>query len=117
MRALLLLALWSSPAGADPPRPDVTVAAPGPALATLEHQPTRSPTTATSQGGFSGIIITPPALADARPYPGGMVIAPPDTGDRMNAFIAPWALDPQALWQHVTRGLGTLWDALQPQAL
>jgi hypothetical protein len=119
MRALLVLALWGSPAGADPAaRPDATTAAPtGPALATFERQPMRSTTTPTHLGGFSGLVITPPPIADALPYPGGMVIAPPDTGDRMNGFIAPWALNPQALWQHVTRGLGTIWDVLQPQTL
>ena len=40
-----------------------------------------------------GDVITPPAFADARPYPEGMVIAPPATGDRMNA-LAPGALRP-----------------------
>jgi hypothetical protein len=119
MRALLLLALWSSPAGADRgPRPTSTTAAtPGPALATLERQPTHAATNATTHGGFSGVIITPPPIADALPYPRGMVIAPPDTGDRMNLFVAPWASSPRALWQYVEGGLDTLWSALHSQTL
>lgn len=28
-------------------------------------------------------VVVPPALRDAEPWPRGMVIAPPDTGDRM----------------------------------
>lgn len=40
-----------------------------------------------------GDVITPPDFADARPYPEGMVIAPPATGDPMNA-LAPGALRP-----------------------
>lgn len=34
-----------------------------------------------------GDVIAPPSdFADARPYPEGMVIAPPATGDAMNAW-------------------------------
>ena len=32
-----------------------------------------------------GDVLEPPALADAQPWPRGMVIAPPATGDRMVA--------------------------------
>lgn len=38
-------------------------------------------------------VIVPPLLADARAWPRGMVIAPPETGDRMpNALAAPTPL-------------------------
>jgi hypothetical protein len=42
--------------------------------------------------GMLGDIFTPPAHPDARPWPHGMVITPPPTPDRMQAWI-PSELD------------------------
>jgi len=36
----------------------------------------------------NGLVVPPPDFADARPWPRGMVITPPATGDRM-AIVSP----------------------------
>ena len=126
MRALLLLALASSAAMADPAAQPAPVRESGPAtsagsaaerrgsVATIELRPNGL---TTNPDGYTGIVITPRPHPDARPYPHGMVISPPDTGDRMNVLVPPWAWSPRGLWQRFEHELGTIWDALQPRKL
>lgn len=125
MRVLLAIALLSSPAMADPApnsgsdtgTPTVSNSGNGatdPNSATERWQPY----TPADLGGFSGIIIVPKPTQDALPHPRGMVIAPPETGDRMaNALAVPGTCGLCSFWQQLEDGLGTLWRALQsPQS-
>ena len=68
----------------------------------------QQPHTSADPDGFSGIILVPKPMQDALPYPRGMVIAPPETGDRMAT-----GLTRPSLWQRIGDGLGALWRALQ----
>lgn len=58
-------------------------------------------------GGWSaGMVIDPGPLADAQPYPRGMVIAPPDPGDRMVIPPGERGLPgPQNLAERLVHGL------------
>lgn len=124
MRALLAIAFLSRAAMADPnagsgmgagTTPGAgSGAATGSAAAAEQWQPY----TPADHGGFSGIVIVPEPTRDALPYPRGMVIAPPDIGDRMaNVLTRPWSWSSRSWWQRFTGGLGAIWDALQPQHL
>jgi hypothetical protein len=121
MRALLAIAFLSSSAMADPAPgpspspvrgPESGVAAPVPSPDRWQaYQPA-------DQGGFSGIVVVPKPMQDALPYPRGMVITPPDTGDRMgNALTSPWAWASRSLWQRFGEGIDAIWSVLQPQNL
>ncbi len=83
MRALgvvLLLTVFSS---AEPPRPAIK-AGPSKVIEAPAWEPPARPTTKVP--GMTGadstaIVIDPGAHADARPWPHGIVIRPPETGD------------------------------------
>ena len=64
--------------------PRDTVRRPAPCRA----QPPAGPVIAGLEIEVTGDVIAPPVFADARPYPRGMVIAPPDSGDPMT-IVAP----------------------------
>jgi hypothetical protein len=89
MRALLAVMWWSASALADPAPGTGSAAGPAaPVTAAREQAPHYDPA---DHGGFSGIVIVPAPIQDALPYPRGMVVAPPDTGDRMaNVLTRPW---------------------------
>jgi len=126
MRALLAIGLLSSSVMADPttnPSSD-----PGTSIVSRSGNASGSGSGATGahaaanqwqpyvpedHGGFSGIVIMPKPTQDALPYPRGMVIAPPEIGDRMpNLFAKPWTWALRSLWQRFGDGVGALWNAL-----
>ncbi len=96
MRALLAVALLTGSARADEPAPELV----------------RPP--ATDPSGFTGEVIAPPKdFADARPWPRGMVITPPDPGDRMpNLLLQPWRWPSRGLWQRLEDAALGVIDAL-----
>jgi hypothetical protein len=114
MRALLVIAALSSSMMADP----VSTSDPVPARAAVRGTPGSAfagePWHAyvpADRGGFSGIVIAPTPIPDALPYPRGLVIAPPEIGDRMgNVLTRPW-------WRRLGDGLDTIWNALQSHTL
>jgi hypothetical protein len=125
MRALLAIVFLSSSAMADPvpavgsgrgsAAGSAAVAPAAPAIAALGQW---QPYTPADHGGFSGIVIVPEPTQDALPYPRGMVIAPPDVGDRMaNVLTRPWSWSTRSLWQRLGDGAGAIWNALKPQHL
>jgi hypothetical protein len=117
MRALLAIAFLASPVLADPATPASGSAGAGTGSALVIRDGERADPPA-EHGGDPGIIITPRPTADAQPYPRGMVIAPPDVGDRMANLVArPWAWGSRSLWQRLEDELGALWNALQSPAL
>lgn len=120
MRALLAMAFLSSSAVAEPV-PGVgsgTGSAAGPAVPATTAREQGSHYDPADHGGFSGIVIVPAPMPDALPYPRGMVIAPPDTGDRMaNVLTRPWTWSTRSLWQRLGDGAGAIWSALVPQHL
>jgi hypothetical protein len=97
MRALLVIAALTSSALAEP-KPL--------ARAELESRPLElEPPTKDSVNG----IIVPAPHPDARPYPRGMVIAPPATGDRMANLAEPWWLSlARSWWQQLSEGIAQL---------
>jgi hypothetical protein len=102
MRALLVIALLCSPALAEP-KPSTAGSAtrtePEARLPDIER-----PTQDTVNG-----IIVPAPHPDARPYPRGMVIAPPATGDRMANLTEPWWLSTaRSWWQQLSAGIAQL---------
>jgi hypothetical protein len=123
MRIIIAMLWLTSSAIAEPGRGSAaggeartpTLAAPGsPGNAREPSQPY----TPADRGGFSGIVIVPPATTDARPYPRGMVIEPPDVGDSMaNELVKPWTWSSRSLWQRFGDGLRALWDQAQPREL
>lgn len=105
MRVLLFIAVLSSSAIADSaaPKDQVPSAAEGTARVHGDRP----------AGAAAGVIV-PPAIPDAQPYPRGMVIAPPYTGDWMlNPAISPWLLLTRSLWH----GLGEAFAQLHGAAL
>jgi hypothetical protein len=120
MRALLAIAFVTSSAMADPANPTsppVAGAGSGSAIATLDLERPH-PDTSADRGGDPSIIIVPTPMADAQHYPRGMVIAPPDIGDRMaNQLPSPLAWTSRSLWQRLEDGLGAAWNALRPPHL
>jgi hypothetical protein len=114
MRVLLAIVFLASPALADPVTPasgSATEAGTGSALVTRDRERPEPPA---ERGGDLGFIIVPKPITDAQPYPRGMVIAPPDVGDRMaNLVASPWTWGSRSLWQRLEDGLGALWNALQ----
>ena len=119
MRIVLAMLLIGSPAAADPESGSATKELPPITIQGIplghgtggEQPPTADPR-------FSGIIIPPQPMADMLPWPRGMVIAPPDIGDRMpNLLLRPWTWGSRSLWQRFGDGLGALWDALQSPKL
>jgi hypothetical protein len=117
MRALLAIAFLSPLAMADP-APGVGAGS-GAAAAVARSATERwQPYTPADHGGFSGIVIVPKPTQDALPYPRGMVLSPPDTGDRMaNVLTRPWTWSTRSLWQRLGDGAGAIWQALAPQRL
>ena len=127
MRALLavLVAMVSSVATADPTPKPGSAETRQPARGSSEHatastaearQAKVNPSPCTP--GMACVIIDPGPFVDAQPYPRGMVIAPPATGDRMLIPLEPWWKSiPRALWQHLDKDLATIWSALQPASL
>jgi hypothetical protein len=87
MRALFAIVLFTLPAVAQPGKPAVltgTAIAPAPDLERRSDAPA-------DHAGDPGILIVPPPIADARPWPRGMVIGPLDLGDRMpNLAVRLW---------------------------
>jgi hypothetical protein len=120
MRAFLAVVLVSSSALAEP-APGVGTgagSAAGPAALGTAAREQGSHYDPADRGGYSGIVIVPAPMPDALPYPRGMVVAPPDTGDRMaNVLTRPWTWSTRSLWQRLGDGAGALWDALAPQHL
>ena len=123
MRIVIAILWLTSTAIAEPGRgsgsggeaPAPTVAAPASPSSARERW---QPYTPAEQGGFSGIVIVPPATRDARPYPRGMVIDPPDVGDAMaNALVKPWTWSSRPLWQRLGDGLRALWEGVQTHEL
>jgi len=118
MRALLAVMWLSASALADPGSGSGSNSAAGSAAlapASRESGPHYDPA---DHGGFSGIVIVPAPIQDALPYPRGMVVAPPDTGDRMaNVLTRPWTWSTRSLWQRLGDGASAIWDALTPQHL
>lgn len=109
--------MWLSASALAAPAPGTGSAAGSAALATIarEQAPHYDPA---DHGGYSGIVIVPPPIQDALPYPRGMVVAPPDTGDRIaNVLTRPWTWSSRSLWQRIGDGASALWNALTPQGL
>ncbi|MEO7734766.1 MAG: hypothetical protein ABIY55_27675 [Kofleriaceae bacterium] len=103
MRALLAMVLVvvvaiSRPEAAEPAAGSAATAAPS-TISELDH---------------GGEIVVPRPAADARRYPRGMVIEPPDVGDRMVLITGPWAWDIHSLVERVQRVFTATWSALQP---
>lgn len=115
MRALLAITFLTSSAMADPanPAPGSVGTGNGSAIATLDLERPR-PDTSADRGGDPGILVVPEPVADAQPYPRGMVIAPPEVGDRMAIALArPWLWSSRSLWQRLEDSVGAVWNALQ----
>jgi hypothetical protein len=116
MRALLATLLLSSWAMADP-APAVGSGT-GSAVAAIAAPEQWQPYTPADHGGFSGIVIVPKPMQDDQLYPRGMVIVPPDTGDRMaNVLTRPWTWSTRSLWQRLGDGIGAIWSAIMPRHL
>lgn len=122
--ALVLIAAnaWAEPAGKEPVPAAPDVPAPG--------------TKGTGAAGVhdvwaSGIVITPPAHADAAEWPRGMVMTPPDPRDgnvlALGGLQLPdrpptWALPAGRSWsgrlsRGLARGIGGLLDWMNPVGL
>jgi hypothetical protein len=113
MRALFAItvlasAMLSAPAG-------ISGAGPGTEIATGMREPPQLVRPAPGSGD-RGSVIEPPPIADAQPYPRGMVIAPPEVGDRMNLADPSLAASARSLWRRLESGIGAAWRALQPPA-
>jgi len=128
MRALLavVVAVVTSSAAADPiPRKPDPAEALRPQARSSEGAVASTADAARTQAnpsrcspGMACVIIDPGPFADARPYPRGMVIAPPDTGDRMANPLEPWWRSmSRELWQRLDHGLAALRGSLQPASL
>ena len=123
MRALLAIAVLSSSVMADPVPGSSTSTGPargadsGAAGVPSASAPWQAYQPA-NPGSFSGTVIAPGPMQDALPHPRGMVIAPPEVGDRMGNVLTgawPWALRP--FWQWLDHGLGAIWNAVQLRSL
>jgi hypothetical protein len=127
MRALLavVVAMVSSSATADPTPKPGPVEARQPARGSAEHAVASTAEARQARvnpspcaPGMACVIIDPGPFVDARPYPRGMVIAPPETGDRMLIPLEPWWQSmPRALWQRLGKNLAVIWSSLQPASL
>jgi hypothetical protein len=118
MRGLFAIVLLASPALADPtaqPSGSPVAAAGGSAAAASERE---HPDLPRHRAGDPGFVIAPPEMTDAQPYPRGMVIAPPGTGDRMaDPASRPWAWGAGSPWQRFEASVGALWNTLRLQSL
>jgi hypothetical protein len=117
MRALLAIAFVGTSAIADP-APGVGSGTGSAAAVEIAAPEPWQPYTPADHGGFSGIVIVPRPMQDALPYPRGMVIEPPETGDRMaNVLTRPWTWSMRSLWQRLGDGASALWGAVVPRHL
>lgn len=131
MRALALLAAVAAPAVAEPPAkppadPPKTIELFG---ATIEGMPRDKLVEAGVAVGIdgkpvAGIVVTPPAHPDRRPWPEGMVMTPPDPHDpmalelgtnqqRAGTKVEPWL--PRDLSRAFKRGADRVWDLVLPK--
>jgi hypothetical protein len=115
VRALLTLAFLTatSTAGLSDPKAGSAAKRPGTKSASTTSELERSRSDAHAARGRD--IIVPAPMTDALPYPRGMVIAPPDVGDRMVLIRPPPAWG--SLWWRIERVVDAIWSALQPPHL
>lgn len=123
----LLVALTAGFAHADPAPTPRLIAPPADHEAATQGLGIRPKDPATGapglRGGWAiGNVIDPGVHPDARPYPRGMVIAPPDTGDAMG--LPPGGLGlpgPRGVVARLLRGLdhgvGKLFELVIPSHL
>jgi hypothetical protein len=119
-RPLLLLVLAVSSAAGDPP------AKPAPPVVTIlpEANDAWSPQgnvklfhPGIGGGTSTGIVIDPGDHPDARPYPQGMVIRPPDIDARMLLDLDDHTSIAGKLYNSVRNSLGTLLQLVNPSTI
>ena len=125
MRALIVIALGTSGAAADPPKAEpgkpVVIEIPG----TVKKTPsTRTP--GMDGANATGRVMVPDEHPDAQEWPNGMVIKPPETGDN-NVIIPgtnmlPWwnnRREPpvtKQLFDGFQNGVGQMFQLLVPKS-